>query len=172
MLASNNERECSSLFFFFCKQKTAYEMSISDGSSDVCSSDLEARGMTMHESQSLMIEMQASRSRDFLTFLAPLAREAFGGSGPAWQADNLLRHYTAVKPDFIRVDADEVTYPAHVILRYRLEKALIAGDMSLDDLPGGRNRGMQALLRITPPADRPRCPTAAHGSRAPPAPSP
>src|SRR3546814_3391455 len=71
----------------------------------------EARGMTMHESQSLMIEMQASRSRDFLTFLAPLAREAFGGSGPAWQADNLLRHYTAVKPDFIRVDADEVTYP-------------------------------------------------------------
>src|SRR3546814_12236425 len=60
----------------------------------------EARGMTMHESQSLMIEMQASRSRDFLTFLAPLAREAFGGRGPAWQADNLLRHYTAVKPDY------------------------------------------------------------------------
>src|SRR3546814_2586229 len=114
-------------------------MRISDWSSDVCSSDL----------QSLMIEMQASRSRDFLTFLAPLAREAFGGSGPAWQADNLLRHYTAVKPDFIRVDADEVTYPAHVILRYRLEKALIAGDMSLDDLPGEWNRGMQALLGIT-----------------------
>ncbi|HEY9538094.1 MAG TPA: carboxypeptidase M32 [Kiloniellaceae bacterium] len=117
----------------------------------------EARGMTMHESQSLMIEMQASRSRDFLTFLAPLAREAFGGSGPAWQADNLLRHYTAVKPDFIRVDADEVTYPAHVILRYRLEKALIAGDMSLDDLPGEWNRGMQALLGITPPDDRLGC---------------
>jgi len=89
--------------------------------------------------------------------VAPLAREAFGGSGPAWQADNLLRHYNAVQPGFIRVDADEVTYPAHVILRYRLEKALIAGDLDLGDLPGEWNAGMQALLGITPPDDRLGC---------------
>jgi carboxypeptidase Taq len=117
----------------------------------------EARGMAMHESQSLMVEMQACRSREFVSFLAPLAREAFGGSGPAWQADNLLRHYNAVKPDFIRVDADEVTYPAHVILRYRLEQALIADEMPLDDLPGAWNRGMQELLGIAPPDDRLGC---------------
>jgi carboxypeptidase Taq len=117
----------------------------------------EARGMAMHESQSLMVEMQACRSREFVSFLAPLAREAFGGSGPAWQADNLLRHYNAVQPGFIRVDADEVTYPAHVILRYRLEKALIAGDLDLADLPGEWNAGMQALLGITPPDDRLGC---------------
>ncbi|MGF1629848.1 MAG: carboxypeptidase M32 [Kiloniellaceae bacterium] len=117
----------------------------------------EARGMAMHESQSLMVEMQACRSREFVSFLAPLAREAFGGSGPAWQADNLLRHYNAVKPDFIRVDADEVTYPAHVILRYRLEKALIAGEMELADLPGEWNRGMRELLGIVPPDDRLGC---------------
>ncbi|MPZ12544.1 MAG: carboxypeptidase M32, partial [Kiloniellaceae bacterium] len=117
----------------------------------------EARGMAMHESQSLMVEMQASRSREFVAFLAPLVREAFGGSGPAWQADNLLRHYNAVKPDFIRVDADEVTYPAHVILRYRLEKALIAGEMELDALPGEWNKGLQELLGITPPDDRLGC---------------
>ena len=117
----------------------------------------EARGMAMHESQSLMVEMQACRSREFVTFLAPLAREAFGGSGPAWEAENLLRHYNEVKPDFIRVDADEVTYPAHVILRYRLEKALIAGEMELEALPSEWNRGMEDLLGITPPEDRLGC---------------
>jgi carboxypeptidase Taq len=116
-----------------------------------------ARGMAMHESQSLMVEMQACRSREFVNFLAPLVRETFGGSGPAWEADNLLRHYNEVKPDFIRVDADEVTYPAHVILRYRLEKALIAGDMELDALPSEWNKGMKELLGITPPDDRRGC---------------
>ncbi|HMA15805.1 MAG TPA: carboxypeptidase M32 [Kiloniellaceae bacterium] len=117
----------------------------------------EARGMAMHESQSLMVEMQASRSRAFVGWLAPLLRETFGGSGPAWQTDNLLRHYNRVKPDFIRVDADEVTYPAHVILRYRLEKALIAGEMDLGDLPGEWNAGLHGLLGITPPNDRLGC---------------
>ena len=117
----------------------------------------EARGMAMHESQSLMVEMQACRSREFVAFLAPLARAAFDGDGPAWEADNLLRHYNEVKPDFIRVDADEVTYPAHVILRYRLEKALIAGEMELEALPGEWNRGMAELLGITPPEDRLGC---------------
>ena len=117
----------------------------------------EARGMAMHESQSLMVEMQACRSREFVEFLTPLAREAFGGSGPAWEAENLLRHYNEVKPDFIRVDADEVTYPAHVILRYRLEKALIAGEMELEALPSEWNKGMEELLGITPPEDRLGC---------------
>ena len=116
----------------------------------------EARGMAMHESQSLMVEMQACRSAEFVSFLAPLARDAFGG-GPAWEAENLLRHYNRVKPDFIRVDADEVTYPAHVILRYRLEKALIAGEMELAELPGEWNEGLKELLGITPPDDRLGC---------------
>jgi carboxypeptidase Taq len=62
-----------------------------------------------------------------------------------------------VKPDFIRVDADEVTYPAHVILRYRLEKAMIAGDLQLADLPGAWNEGMKAMLGIVPPSDREGC---------------
>ncbi len=65
--------------------------------------------------------MQAFSSAAFASYLAPLAREAFGGAGAAWQPDNLLRLTNRVEPGFIRVDADEVTYPAHVILRYRLE---------------------------------------------------
>ena len=112
-----------------------------------------ARGMAFHESQSLLVEMQACRSPAFIGFMAPLAREAFGADGPAWQADNLLALATRVKPDFIRVDADEVTYPAHIILRSRLEQAMIAGDLVPKDLPGAFNEAMEELLGLTPPDD-------------------
>ncbi|PWC56376.1 carboxypeptidase M32 [Azospirillum sp. TSO22-1] len=116
-----------------------------------------ARGMAAHESQSLIVEMQASRSAEFIGWLAGEARAAFDGHGPAWEPDTLRRLYTRVERGFIRVDADEVTYPAHVILRYRLEKALIAGDLDLADLPGAWNEGMRALLGVTPPDDRLGC---------------
>ncbi|RLB59764.1 MAG: carboxypeptidase M32 [Deltaproteobacteria bacterium] len=111
----------------------------------------EPRGITFHESQSLLIEMQACRSRPFLELAAPLIREAFSCDGPAWTADNLYRCYTRVKPGFIRVEADEVTYPAHVILRYRLEKALIGGELEVSDLPDAWQDGMKQLLGLTPP---------------------
>ena len=116
-----------------------------------------ALGMSMHESQSLIIEMQACRSREFLDYAAPLLREAFGGEGPAWSTENLHRVYTKVERGLIRVDADEVTYPAHVILRYRLEKAMIAGDLALADLPGAWNDGMSELLGVVPPNDTLGC---------------
>ncbi|HEY6715420.1 MAG TPA: carboxypeptidase M32, partial [Reyranella sp.] len=86
-----------------------------------------ARGMVLHESQSLLMEMQACRSDAFLSFAAPRMRAAFGREGPAWTADNIHRVYTRVVPGFIRVDADEVTYPLHIMLRYRLERALLGG---------------------------------------------
>jgi carboxypeptidase Taq len=117
----------------------------------------EALGMSIHESQSLLVEMQVCRSRAFIEWATPLMRDAFCGTGPAWEAENLYRLHTQVKPDFIRVDADEVTYPAHVILRYRLEKSLLEGHMQLDDLPAAWNESMQALLGITPPSDREGC---------------
>jgi carboxypeptidase Taq len=113
--------------------------------------------MAIHESQSLLIEMQACRSREFVEFAAPLMAEAFGGVGPAWSADNLYRHYTRVRPGAIRVDADEVTYPLHVLLRYRLEKSLIAGDLALADLPEAWNSGMKELLGFAPAHDGEGC---------------
>ncbi len=116
-----------------------------------------ARGMAMHESQSLMIEMQACRSAEFIGFLAPLVREAFAGSGPAWEESNLRRHYHRVEPGLIRVDADEVTYPAHVILRYRLERAMIAGEIAVADLPEAWSEAMERLLGIRPPNDALGC---------------
>ena len=116
-----------------------------------------AGGMALHESQSLIVEMQACRSPAFIGYLVPLAREAFGGDGPAWEADNLLRLMTRVEPGFIRVDADEVTYPAHIILRTRLERAMIAGELAPAELPGAWNDGMKELLGLEVPEDRLGC---------------
>jgi carboxypeptidase Taq len=116
-----------------------------------------ARGMSIHESQSLLMEMQACRSRAFVTFAAPLIRAAFNGQGPAWERENLYRLGTRVTRGLIRVDADEVTYPAHVILRYRLERALVSGALPISDLPGAWNDGMQELLGVRPPSDVDGC---------------
>ncbi|HVI52574.1 MAG TPA: carboxypeptidase M32 [Candidatus Sulfotelmatobacter sp.] len=117
-----------------------------------------ARGMSIHESQSLLMEMQACRSRQFMAFAAPIMAETFGTKGQSgWDADTLYAANVRVNPGFIRVDADEVTYPAHVILRYRLEKALVAGEMEVGDIPAAWNEGFKALLGLTPPDDRLGC---------------
>jgi len=116
-----------------------------------------ARGMVLHESQSLLMEMQACRSDAFVEFAAPRMRAAFGKDGPAWTTNNIHRLYTRVAPGLIRVDADEVTYPLHIMLRYRLERAMLAGELVLADLPGAWNDGMRELLGVVPPDDSLGC---------------
>jgi carboxypeptidase Taq len=113
----------------------------------------EAAGMAAHESQSLIIEMQAVRSDAFLGALAPELHALFGGPAEAFSPANLARQQRHIERGFIRVDADEMTYPAHVILRFRLEQALISGDLHVADLPGAWNDGLRGLLGITPPND-------------------
>jgi carboxypeptidase Taq len=115
-----------------------------------------ALGMVLHESQSLSVEMQASRSDAFLTWLADTARAELG-EDPAYAPGNFIRFQQWVAPDFIRVEADEVTYPAHVILRTRLERPLLSGDLPVSDLPGAWNAGMEDLLGIEVPDDRRGC---------------
>lgn len=117
----------------------------------------EAAGMAAHESQSLIIEMQACRSAPYLAWLAPRLLETFGGEPAAYDQANLGRLWRRVARGFIRVDADEMTYPAHIILRFRLEQALIADDLQVADLPDAWNEGMQGLLGITPPDDARGC---------------
>ncbi|MDA1059644.1 MAG: carboxypeptidase M32 [Proteobacteria bacterium] len=116
-----------------------------------------ARGMTMHESQSLLMEMQACRSPAFVAFAAPIMRETFGGAGPSWETDNLLRLYHKVARSLIRVEADEVTYPAHILLRYDLESAMVAGDLRVADLPGAWRDGLHALLGVDVSDDKDGC---------------
>ena len=114
----------------------------------------EAAGMAVHESQSLIIEMQAVRSDAFLSHLAPILTEAFSKPVTVPALKRRLRH---VERSFIRVEADEMTYPAHVLLRFRLEQALLSGDLAVADLPGAWNDGFTALLGITPPNDAQGC---------------
>lgn len=109
----------------------------------------EARSMGVHESQSLFFEMQLARSREFTQLLAPAAAKALGReSDPAFRADNIHVFNTRMKRGFIRVNADEVTYPAHVILRYEIERALMEGAMEAADVPAAWNDKMQAYLGL------------------------
>jgi carboxypeptidase Taq len=117
----------------------------------------EAAGMAAHESQSLIVEMQASRSDAFLSFLGPQLQAAYGGDPAAYGVKNLAGLWRHVSRGFIRVDADELTYPAHVILRFRLERAMIEGRLAIADLPGAWAEGLNSLLGITPPDDTSGC---------------
>jgi carboxypeptidase Taq len=116
----------------------------------------EARGIAVHESQSLLIEMQACRSPAFIDFLGGELRRTFGND-PALAPGNLLRIYGKVERGYIRVEADEATYPLHVILRHRLERRLISGDLGVADLPVAWDDGMRELVGIVPPNDRLGC---------------
>jgi carboxypeptidase Taq len=109
----------------------------------------DAAGMAVHESQSLLMEMQVCRGREFLGFAAPIIREHLAGAAtnaPAWHADNLYLASTQVQRGLIRVDADEVTYPLHVILRYELEQALVSGDLVVGDIPDAWDERMRHYL--------------------------
>ena len=106
-----------------------------------------ARSYGIHESQSLSLEMQLARSRAFDCLLEPMLVEHFGPQ-PAFAADNLHRLLTRVAPGLIRVNADEVTYPAHIILRFEIERALIEGEIEPEDVPALWDEKMQALLGL------------------------
>ena len=81
----------------------------------------QARSMGLHESQSLSFEMQLGSHPGFARLLAPLLNRHLGEQ-PAFAPDNLVKLLTRVKPGYIRVEADEVTYPAHVMLRFEIER--------------------------------------------------
>jgi carboxypeptidase Taq len=116
-----------------------------------------AHGMSLHESQSLLIEMQVSRGRPFLAFLAPRLRVWLGGAGSAWEVDNLHQLDARVARGLIRVDADELTYPAHVMVRYDLERRLLGGALDPADLPEAWAVAMREHLDIVPTDDRDGC---------------
>ena len=110
------------------------------------------RGGSTHESQSLGVEMMACRSEEFLGWLFPRLRDAFSVSGDAWTDENLMAHYRRVQPSFIRIKADEVTYPLHVILRYNLEQRILNGDLAIADIPDAWDNEIERLLGIRPPS--------------------
>jgi carboxypeptidase Taq len=115
------------------------------------------RGMAMQESQSLLLEMLICRNRPFLRHLKPLMEKAFGVTGPEWEMENLYRLLTRVRRSLIRVDADEVTYPVHIMLRYELEQEILRGELKIRDLPEAWNARMADRLGVRPANDAEGC---------------
>lgn len=112
----------------------------------------DADGMALHESQSLLMEMQVCRGAPFLDFAAPTIQRSLLGAetdAPEWRPDNLLRLAKRVRRGFIRVDADELTYPLHVILRYELETALLDGGLTVADIPDAWHEKMSRYLGLS-----------------------
>jgi carboxypeptidase Taq len=108
---------------------------------------MKARGMAVHESQSLFQEMQLSRRAEFWTFALPRAREILGLENV--DTDDMLGHVHHVERGFIRVDADEATYPLHVILRFEIEQELVAGRLAAKDVPALWEAKMREYLGLS-----------------------
>jgi carboxypeptidase Taq len=106
--------------------------------------------MAIHESQSKLWENHVGRNRAFTGVLADALTEA----GHATDAGALHAAMLQVRPSLIRVNADPLTYPLHIVLRYELELALIEGQLDVADLPTAWNDGMRRLIGIEVPDDR------------------
>jgi carboxypeptidase Taq len=115
------------------------------------------RGLALEESQSLLFEMNICRSRAFVAYLKPLMDKYLQVSGDEWSEQNLYRHLIRVRRSLIRMDADELTYPVHIMLRYELEKKLLDGSLRVADLPEAWNANLEQRLNIRPANDVDGC---------------
>jgi carboxypeptidase Taq len=115
------------------------------------------RGLALEESQSLLFEMNLCRSRSFVRYVRPLMEKYLQVSGPEWDEANLYRHLTRVRRSSIRMDADELTYPVHIMLRYELEKKILEGSLPVADLPEAWNANLEQRLNIRPTNDVDGC---------------
>ncbi len=105
-----------------------------------------ARGMAIHESQSLFVEKQIGRNPAFWQYALPHIKAHLG---EAWTLDDIMPHVHHVERGLIRVDADEVTYPLHVILRFELEQDMLSGKLNIADLPEAWDAKMQDYLGLS-----------------------
>lgn len=117
----------------------------------------QAVSLGIHESQSRMWENQVGRSRAFWERFYPDCRETFSDALGDVSLDDFYAAINAVGPSPIRVEADEVTYNLHIILRFELERALLDGSLSVNDVPSAWNAKMEELLGITPADDAEGC---------------
>lgn len=116
-----------------------------------------AVSLGIHESQSRLWENFVARSRPFWEHAFPRAQAAFPSALAGVRLEPFHWAVNGVRPSFIRVDADEVTYNLHVLLRFDLERALMGGELAVADLPGAWGEGMVRLLGVRPPDDAQGC---------------
>ncbi|MGN0984096.1 MAG: carboxypeptidase M32 [Gemmiger sp.] len=109
--------------------------------------------MGVHESQSRLFENYVGRSRGFLHCLWPKLRELFPAQLDGVTEEEFYRAVNRAEPGLIRIDADELTYPLHIMVRYELEKALIQGTLRVADLPAAWNAKYKEYLGVDVPDD-------------------
>ncbi len=117
----------------------------------------EAISLGIHESQSRLWENLVGRSMPFWKWCAKQAGEMLGAPLAGAAPEAIYKAVNIVKPHFIRVESDELTYNLHIMLRFDLERALLAGDLNPKDLPGAWNERMKKDLGLTVPDDRRGC---------------
>ncbi|GIW88378.1 MAG: thermostable carboxypeptidase 1 [Isosphaeraceae bacterium] len=117
----------------------------------------QAVSLGVHESQSRLWENAVGRSRAFWTYALPLARWVFHNALRDADVDTLYAAVNHVEPSLIRVEADEVTYNLHIIIRFELEQALLSGDLPVGDLPGAWTSKYEQYLNVTPKNDAEGC---------------
>ena len=139
-----------------------YEMDVRDDLQFTCLSP----GVTMgvHESQSRFYENLIARSRAFCTPLLKIMKEVFPEQMNGVTEEDLYSAVNLSRPSLIRTEADELTYPLHVMIRYELEKAMISGDLPVADIPGEWNRLYKDVLCVDVPDDRRGCLQDSHWS--------
>jgi carboxypeptidase Taq len=111
----------------------------------------EANGLGVHESQSRLWENQIGRSREFCEWALPMWQKHFPQNMDGVDSEALWQAVNLVEPSLIRVEADEATYNMHIMIRYEIEKKLIAGDLEIDDLPDAWDDMYEEFLGIRAP---------------------
>jgi carboxypeptidase Taq len=121
-------------------------------------------GLGIHESQSRLWENHVGRSRAFCEWVLPRLQRAFGSALRSRTVDELYGAVNEVRPNLIRVESDEATYHAHIVLRFDLERAMILDHLRPADLPAAWNERVRRDLGLDVPNDRVGCMQDVHWS--------
>ncbi|TFG28231.1 carboxypeptidase M32 [Candidatus Thorarchaeota archaeon] len=114
----------------------------------------EAASFGIHESQSRFIENNIGRSPAFIKFYLPRLNEFTGGLYSGISVDDFTKAANLVKPSLIRIEADEVTYSLHIIIRYEIERDLFSDKISISELPQIWNERYEEYLGVKVPDDK------------------
>ncbi len=120
--------------------------------------------MGIHESQSRFLENIIGRSRQFTSLIFPKCQELFPEVFGDVTAEEFYRGVNKAEPSLIRTEADELTYAIHVMIRYEIEKAVIAGELAVKDIPSEWNRKYKDYLGVDVPDDGQGCLQDSHWS--------
>jgi carboxypeptidase Taq len=130
---------------------------LEDGGSLLGNPLADSISLGIHESQSRMWENLVGRSREFWEWALPHAKKILGPAMEPFGVDDLYRAVNIVNPSLVRVEADETTYNLHIMARFESERALLAGDLKVKDVPGVWNAKYKEYLGVDVPNDTKGC---------------